>query len=225
VPHHMASVMDVKQISSGSTTVRRYPNYMAVVTSQTNTSYAVSHDGTGFISTSILSPGQGDGANQLYYAPTGKDAALWQVRQAWLGFDTSGLGSGTISSVTMRLYSLGTTDTDGGFTLECRCVDFGSALDTADWKYLGPTDTSWGTLGASLSSASLAGVGQRTLTTSGTNMATHINRSGNTRFLFNIDKDRTNSGTPSGTAGDKFNLINFEYSTALGRTELEVVMG
>jgi hypothetical protein len=217
----MVSVMDTKQLSSGPGTVSMLPNFMGFLYGGSNTSYAESHDTA--IYSSSLGAGSGGGVWQMYYAAAGKNLEYWEVRQLWLGFNTTDLVGKTISSVTMNLYSLGTMDSDGGFTLECRCVDFGAALDTADWKSAASGDASWGTLGASLSSASLAGVGQRTLTPSGTNMATHITASGNnTRFLFNINKNRLNSGTPSGSA-DKFNLLNVEYSTAYGRTELVVV--
>jgi hypothetical protein len=215
----MASVMDTKQLSSSPGTVSLLPNFMGSVQGQSNTSYASAHDTA--VGSSTYGTGVGIGVFQLYYAAAGKSDQLWDIRQLWLGFNTSGL-VGTISSVTMNLYTLGKLDSDGGFTLECRCVDFGTALDTADWKSAASGDASWGTLGASLSSASLTGTGQKTLTTSGTNMATYINRSGNTRFLLNIDKNRLNSGTPSGSV-DKFNLVNIEYSTVLGRTELVVV--
>ena len=122
----------------------------------------------------------------------------YQVWESFAGFDTSSIGSGSVSAATLRL----TSNSDGSttdFTVEARLHDWGTGLTSADWV-----------AGASLSGKTLLahyatsggfvnGTGYDLVDDA---FAANINKTGTTRLL--LCSSRTTAGTAPADQVDEY---------------------
>ena len=131
----------------------------------------------------------------------------YQVWESFAGFDTSSIGSGSVSAATLRLTAYvdwSTTD----FTVEARLHDWGTGLTSADWV-----------AGASLSGKTLLahyatsggfvnGTGYDLVDDA---FAANINKTGTTRLL--LCSSRTTAGTaPADQVDEYVNAYSADYS-------------
>ena len=142
---------------------------------------------------------------QLYQS--GPD--LWAVREAFLGFDTSAVGTDTISAAVLNVTSsadYSTTD----FTIEARLRDWGATLTTADFV-----------AGASLSGlTSLATKTTASGFTAGTAydftdvaMPANVNKTGTTRMLL-CSSRTTGNNEPTGNEYVDFRSADYTGTTS-----------
>jgi hypothetical protein len=124
-------------------------------------------------------------AAQTTYMRVGQDSFF----KCWEGFDqfnTSGIGTDTISSATLSLYGQ-SASVSQNFTIEARIFDWGASLTTADYV----SGSSLGSLTLVAHWATVDGWSTVAYTDFYDDaLAANINKSGQTYLLFNSDRHR-----------------------------------
>lgn len=163
------------------------------------------------------------GSNFGYVGYHGRDSfygdRLHTVTQFFIAFETSQL-VGTISSATLKLYLADDQSVETDFTVEARLYDWGSTVENGD--YVIGNNLGNYTLLANLSTSGIGAINSlKNMTNSGTNLVNNINRSGQTKILFNSDRVRTQSTMPyPGTVSLQREYVRFTPSNC----RLEVVL-
>jgi hypothetical protein len=151
-----------------------------------DSTYASARSGA-FLVANSTHTGEEGGANAGQYL-----IGDYYCYQGFYAFDTSSIGTGTVTAVVFSLYGFydgSATD----FTIECRLKDWGASLDTAD--FVDGASLSGLTLLATFATSGFSAAGYNAFTDVA--FPANVNTGGTTRVMIASDRQRTNTA-PAG---------------------------
>ncbi len=155
------------------------------IESNTGSSYSIARDGT-----ETLIVGTTDGDN-IKVGQRDDQCCTYYVWEGFMGFNTSSIGSDSVSSATLSMYLL--TDSSGNeFTNQVRLKSWTTGgLTTSDWVAGGSLSAS--TLLATIDTSGIGSTLSYKTFTSTADFLTNINGSGNTELIINSSKEVNNT--------------------------------